>query len=194
MTSHSINNYPDYIINGGLNFSDYYNPANRNQTPEVLTSYILENITDNIKTIIDVGCACGKNFIPFADSFNCIGFDRAPADVIKWVCDTDNLTYYECSIEDFIDHIDEFDIDWENSLVFTHGTLMYASHENQNRFVEAVLRKGCRNLTLQEYEPGNSGPHPYFNLNETNLKLFEKKMLRDSFAGNPTAHIILNKK
>lgn len=188
MKTHSINSYPDYLHNGGLNFSDYFNPNNREQAPEPLTGYILNNIGDNIKTIIDIGCACGKNFIPFQDSFQCIGFDRAPAEVINWVCKTDNLTYYECSIEDFIEHIDELDVDWENSLVFTQGALMYTSHENQNRFVEAVLRKGCKNLTLQEYEPGNSGPHPYLNLNEENLKLFNKIVFRD----NATAHILLN--
>jgi hypothetical protein len=192
MKNYKINNYPDYIYGAaGINFTSYYTPHAGNQTPEKVLEYIKPKLDTNIKTIINFGCASGRDFIPFETDYNCIGFDIAPIDDIIWVCKTDNLTYYECSIEDFLLNIDNFKFDFPNSLIYTQGTLMYVSPEMQNIFVETLISKGCKNIILQEYEPGNSGCHPCMNLNDQNIKLFEKKMFRDIYNGNPTAHILI---
>lgn len=192
MKHFSINSYPNYSSGAaGIDFSSYYTPHSGNQQPEIIMNKLKTSIPNHINTIINFGCASGRDFIPFQDSHNCIGFDIAPFEAIIWVCETNNLTYYECSIEDFLLNIDTFNIDWINTLIYTQGTLMYASHEDQNKFIEILLKKECKNIILQEYEPGNSGPHPYLNLNEKNLKLFKKKMFRDTYEGNPTAHILL---
>lgn len=192
MKNISVNKYLNYQYGAaGINFNSYYTPYSGNQTPEKVISWVKENLPNNIKTIINFGCASGRDFIPFQDVFNCVGFDIAPAEAITWVCKTDNLTYYECSVEDFLLNIDGFEFDWTNTLVYTQGTLMYVSHENQNIFVETLLKKGCKNIILQEYEPGNSNTNPYLNLDEKNLLLFKKKMFRDEYNGNPTAHMLL---
>lgn len=192
MKNYSINKYPDYQHGAeGINFTSYFSPHSGNQTPEKVLEIIKPNLSINIQTVINFGCASGRDFIPFQDDYTCIGFDIAPSEDITWVCKTDNLTYYECSIEDFLLNIDNFKFDFPNSLVYTQGTLMYVSHEIQNIFVETLLEKGCNNIILQEYEPGNSSHHPYLNLNESNLKLFKKQMFRDRYEGNPTAHLYL---
>jgi hypothetical protein len=192
MKNYKINSYPDYIYGAaGINFTSYYTPHSGNQTPEKVLEYIKPNLSSNIKTIINFGCASGRDFIPFETDYTCIGFDIAPIEDITWVCKTNNLTYYECSIEDFLSNIDNFKFDFSNSLVYTQGTLMYVSPEIQNIFVETLLSKGCNNIILHEYEPGNSGCHPYMHLNDQNIKLFEKKMFRDTYSGNPTAHILI---
>jgi hypothetical protein len=194
MKNFSINKYPDYTSGAaGINFTSYYTPHSGNQTPEKVIEYLKENISSNITTIINFGCASGRDFIPFQDTHNCVGFDIAPFEAITWICKTDNLSYYECSIEDFLLNIDNFKFDWPNTLVYTQGTLMYVSHENQNLFTEILLKKGCKNIIFQEYEPGNSGHHPYLNLNSQNISIFEKRMFRDRYEGNPTAHLYLNK-
>jgi hypothetical protein len=192
MKNYSTNKYPNYQYGAaGINFTSYFTPHSGNQTPEKVLEYVKPNLNSNIKTIINFGCASGRDFIPFQDDYDCVGFDIAPIEDITWVCKTDNLTYYECSIEDFLSNIDKFLFDFPNSLVYTQGTLMYVSHENQNIFVETLIKKGCNNMILQEYEPGNSSHHPYLNLNEQNLKLFKKIMFRDIYEGNPTAHILI---
>lgn len=194
MKHYSINKYPNYASGAaGINFTSYYTPHSGNQIPEKVIEYLKENISPNITTIINFGCASGRDFIPFQDTHECIGFDIAPSEEIVWVCKIDKLIYYECSVEDFLLNINNFKINWNKSLVYTQGTLMYVSHENQNIFVETLLEKGCKNIVLQEYEPGNSGPHPYLNLNNKNISIFEKRMFRDKHEGNPTAHLYLNK-
>ena len=36
-----------------------------------------------------------------------------------------DVEYHECSLEDFIKNYDGFSIDWKNSLVMSHVSLMY---------------------------------------------------------------------
>jgi hypothetical protein len=80
-------------------------------------------------------------------------------------------------------------------LIYSHGSMMYAPHNYQNKFVEKVLEKGCKNIVMQEYEPGNSSNIiPYLNLNEDNLKLFTKKLFKDQHFHMPMAHISLLEK
>lgn len=189
MKNITIKQYPNYQHGAaGISFSHYFE-GSRDwlHKYEPLLDYVKTKISSNIHTIINFGCASGRDFIPFQDTYNCVGFDIAPPGVISWVCKTDNLTYYECSIEDFILNINNFSFDWPNTLVYTQGTLMYVSPEIQNFFVESLLSKGCTNMVFQEYEPGNSGPNPCLDLNENNLKIFSKAVFRD----NTTAHIFL---
>jgi hypothetical protein len=193
MKSYIINNYPNYQYGeGGLNFSHYYD-GSRDwlHQHEPLLDYIKEKLQPNINTVVIFGCASGRDFLPFQDNFTCVGFDIAPQEQINWVCKTDNLIYLQCSIEDFVDNIDIFEIKWDDVLVYSHGSMMYASHSYQNKFIEILLEKGCENIVMQEYEPHNSGHNPYLNLNKKNLQLFEKKMFKDSYEGQPTAHILI---
>jgi len=184
--------YKNYNYDGFFEHYFKHTPSNPiGNTPEEVLIKCKSIIPSYVDTIIIFGCSNGRDFIPFQDEYNCIGFDLAPLGYIDWVCKTDNLTYYQWSIEDYLDNFDHSELDLSKCLVYTQGTLMYVSHEKQNLFVEMLLEKGCNNIILQEYEPGNSSHHPYLNLNESNLKLFKKQMFRDRYEGNPTAHLYL---
>lgn len=173
------------------------------QHPEIIISKIKPLMPPHIDTIINFGCANGRDFIPFHDDYNCVGFDLAPLDHIDWVCKTKNLTYYQCSIEDLMGHTpdrskfppDLRDLlqDLSTSLVYTNGTLMYVSPLNQDKFISYLLENGCRNMVFQEYPPSSGyvqfGVPKKFNPNKKYLELFDTKSYREGL----TAFIYLEK-
>lgn len=194
MQSVSIAHYINYQVGrfDNLNFKRYHD-GNEDwlQKSEAVTEHISKILPEHIDTVLIFGCSSGRDFIPFQNRYKCLGIDIAPVDAIKWVCDTTNLTYVECSIEDFIVNIDIFQLDWNNTFVYASGTLMYVTPETQNELIDLLLQKGCSNMLFQEYEPGNSGAHPYLSLNEINLARFKKKLFRETHYHQPMAHILM---
>lgn len=194
MQSISVASYPNYQVGrfDNLNFKKYHdgNEAWLHK-PEAATEHISKILPSHIDTVLIFGCSSGRDFIPFQSTHKCLGLDIAPVGAIKWVCDTTNLTYVECSIEDFITNIDIFQLDWHNTFVYASGTLMYATPEVQNQLVDVLLEKGCNNMLFQEYEPGNSGVHPCLDFNEVNLAKFKKKLFRETHYHQPMAHILM---
>ena len=152
-------------------------------TPEVILVEHKSSIPDYVNTIINFGCSNGRDFIPFQDEYNCIGFDLAPLGYIDWVCKTDNLIYYQCSIEDYLDHFDHSDEDLSNSLIYTQGVLMYIPPQDQNRFIQHFLDRNCKNMIFHEYPPTYDGPHAKFNPDQKYLDLFEQKSFRKDLTG-----------
>ena len=179
-------------------FDHYYrhNPQNPvGDDPEPIALAIKPLIPDHITTIINFGCANGRDFIPFQDKYKLIGFDLVPGEYIEWVCNTDNLTYYQCSIEDYITtHIPSSPEDLSKTLVYTSGTLMYLQKPGYNndpqykqllipgkskirspqqKFISYLLEKGCRYMVFQEYV---SAFHPgkHEELFEPNLHYYSK--------------------
>ena len=51
-----------------------------------LLDYVKEQLPSNINTIINFGCASGRDFIPFQDDYNCIGFDLASPSTFSLKC------------------------------------------------------------------------------------------------------------
>lgn len=146
-----------------------------------LDTHVLPFLKSNITTVLDFGCANGRNFYPFKN-YNCVGFDLYQTNQIKKFCDFD---YHVSSVEDFVNNIDLYQIDWQNALVMSHGCLMYCKNsEDQNKFITKLRDKGCKNLVLHEYvsdkviKAGNmsdfarNGGLGYLDLNTQNLSLF----------------------
>ena len=172
------------------NISDFFRnwlvSQNAISTPEEwLKEIVVDNLSKNINTIIDIGCAKGRNFLPFKDkNFNLIGFDiNSPEDVNKFSLIQADFKYHQCSIEDLIQKYDTFDIKWEECLVMSHGTLMYCKEaETQNTLVKTLRTAGCKNFVFHEYASNKVLPDlsprakqdglGYLDLNEDNLKLF----------------------
>ena len=185
------------------NFFDHYFSSKEEwlHNPEQpLLDYVLNHLPEYVDTIINFGCANGRDFIPFQDRYNCIGFDLASPSIIKWVCKIDNLTYYQCSIEDYLDNFNHTDEDLSNCLIYTQGTLMYLSHENQNRLIKHLLNHNCKNIVFHEYPPecvfeqGNGvNPTSNFNPNLETLNLFKRKHFRSIIERQPTGFLYLNK-
>tara|TARA_R110000796_G_scaffold146087_1_gene262775 strand:- start:2203 stop:2760 length:558 start_codon:yes stop_codon:yes gene_type:complete len=135
-------------------FKHYYKHNPRNpvgNVPEHITYEIKPLIPDYITTIINFGCANGRDFIPFQDKYNLVGFDLVKGDYIEWVCDTTNLIYYQCSMEDFMEphNIDVEDL--STSLVYTNVSLFYLE-DKQEEFITYLLNKKCQNMVFQEYK------------------------------------------
>jgi len=167
-------------------FEHYYKTDPNNpigSTPEQILIEYKPLLPTYIDTIINFGCSNGRDFIPFQDEYNCIGFDLAPLNYIDWVCKTTNLTYYQCSIEDYLLEFNHTDRDLSNILVYTQGTLMYLHPDNQNRFIQHLLDHNCKNMIFHEYPPEYKGPHTNFNPDKKYLDLFEKKNFRKDLTG-----------
>ena len=180
--------------------------------PEIwIEEYLIPKIPKNIKTIVDFGCANGRNLLPFKDKYNCIGFDIFPKkNVIPANYKPNSLdirknyheelldpfgkkvnldpyfffTYYECTMEDFLEHHNQYNINWEECLFFCQGTLCYLQSKEQNKFIDLLKSLGCKNFVISEYNSclsirnGNMNDRSkdkglgYIDLNKTNSKLF----------------------
>lgn len=146
-----------------------------------LETHVFPYIPKNIKTIVDFGCANGRNFQPFID-YECIGFDMYQPEEINYA---NSFKYYVSSIEDFISSKNFYPIKWEDSLVMSHGTLMYCVNSKmQNNFIKVLRDKGCQNFVFHEYtsniliENGNlserarNGGLGFLDLDLDNMQLF----------------------
>lgn len=202
--------FDNYVRNHG---------ARKNHSEEWLKEYVVDKISDNVTTIVDFGCAVGRNFTPFNTQYNnsenihkpykFIGFDIHPEEKIQEQKLID-FVYYKYSLEDFMENINDFDIKWEECLVFSHGTLMYFKEKTGvNMFINKLRNKGCKNFVFNEYasisaqqglsEYALNGGLGYIDLNEENLKLFTPPLgLKINMGEEPfyefDAHIHLEKK
>lgn len=185
VTNYSYNSFFDHY------FSNNEEWMNKYESP--LLDYIKDSLPDYVNTVINFGCANGRDFIPFQNDFNCVGFDLASPSIIKWACKTDNLTYYQCSVEDYLDKFNHDNIDLSSCLIYTQGTLMYVSHENQNKFINHLLNQNCKNIVIHEYPPEYPHDQGYFNPSQEILNLFERKHFRTIIEKQPTGFLYLNK-
>ena len=173
-------------------FEHYFKHDDSNpvgNSPEQILLECKSLLPEYIDTIINFGCANGRDFIPFEDDYNCIGFDLAPPKYIDWVCKTYNLTYYQCAIEDYLNNFDHSNGDLSTTLIYTQGTLMYLHPDDQNKFIQHILDRNCKNIIIHELPPEYSGPHTKFNPDQKYLDLFEQKSFRREVVG----FIYLNK-
>lgn len=176
-------------------FDHYFNSDEEwlSKPEQLLVDYVRPNLPDYITTVMNFGCANGRDFIPFQDDYTCIGFDLASPDIIKWACKTDNLIYYQCSIEDYLDRFNHEDLDLSTCLVYVQVTLMYLTREYQNKFIDHLFKYNCKNIVLHEYPPEYTGPHTKFNPDPKYLPLFERKHFRPVVEGQPTGFILMDK-
>jgi hypothetical protein len=178
-------------------FEHYFkhNPENPiGNVPEPILIDLKSKIPSYVDTIINLGCSNGRDFIPFQDDYNCIGFDLAPLGYIDWVCKTKNLTYYQCSIEDYMNNVITTHLqvhmrkDLSTSLVYTQGALCYVSPNNQEKFISHLLDNNCKNMIFHEYPPEYTGIHSNFTFqpcwhHQKYLDLFERKKYKGECVG-----------
>ena len=191
MKNFTINNY-----NYTSFFDHYFNGTDEwlKKPEQPLLDYVKSQLPDYVDTIINFGCANGRDFIPFHDDFNCIGFDLASPSIIEWACKTDNLIYYQCSIEDYLTQFNHSDSDLSTTLIYAQVTLMYLSDEYQDKFIQHLLDSNCKNIVFHEYPPEYMGPHTKFNPSSKYLNLFQRKHFRPEIEGQPTGFLYLDNK
>ena len=156
----------DRYVKHAANWSHYYkhNPGNPvGNIPEIVLTEIKPLLPNYIDSVLIFGCANGRDFVPFQDDYNIMGFDIKKAKDIDFVCKTDNLTYYQCTMQDYA--LENYTIhdgtmhkDLSKSLVYTGVSLMYLDSHEQEEFISYLLDKGCKNMVFQEYT-SNFGAH-----------------------------------
>jgi len=167
--------------------SDFFKgySVGKGHAPEFwLEEHVVDKLSSNITTIVDFGCANGRNFIPFPkEKYKYVGFDIFNPLDIKWMNNID-VDYYACSLNDFFTEYHNYDIDWKNSLFMSHVTLMYLNDSiEQNNFLNLMKSLGCENFALHEYgsdkvladlsNHARDNKLGYLSLNEINKKMFE---------------------
>ena len=167
--------------------------------PEPIIAYIKNNLPDYVDTIINIGCSNGRDFIPFEDDYKLIGLDLAAPDVMEFSpkLNTDNLTYYQCSIEDYLYEFNHDDLDLSKALVYTSGVLLYTPQSVQIEVVNHLIKSGCKNMVFQEYTPDApcNGDWGKFEPGSNIVNLFDMKSFWESPNGRdstPLGHIILD--
>ena len=98
-----------------------------------------------LDSVIDFGCAAGRNLQPFAGRYRLYGVDLPPASEIGWK--VEGVTYFQSPLQDF-----RFDGSLERTLCIAHGTLMYVDARQQRAFIARLLEQGCKNFIFQEYD------------------------------------------
>ncbi|TSC87206.1 MAG: hypothetical protein G01um10148_311 [Parcubacteria group bacterium Gr01-1014_8] len=139
---------------------EHYYEANTGKSPWITDAIPeLSNIQlpAHVDTILDVGCASGRSFIPFDRKLKLWGIDIVPYGRIKWVRPFSNLTYEQITVEKLTERFEREEIDLSHTFVFECGTLMYIGADYQNRFFNACQKRGCRNFMFLDYPPGTVG-------------------------------------
>lgn len=121
--------------------------------PELFLYDVINILPSYIDQVIILGCASGRDFIPFNNKYKLIGFDIAPFNEIVWVDEFKNLEYHECSIKDFTEYTNNNNIlqDLSKTLIHSSVTMMYESNEIQNKFFQELINRNCTNFIFNEY-------------------------------------------
>src|SRR3989344_4688952 len=107
-------------------WENYYE-ANSDWLTEPIPELVHLTLPAHINTILDVGCASGRSFIPFDGKLNLWGIDIVPYNRIKWVQSFSNLTYEQIIVEKLTERFERREIDLSHTFIFACGTLMYIS-------------------------------------------------------------------
>ncbi len=118
---------------------------------EICLKYLLKYIPRYIKNILILGCANGRDFIPFDGKYHLYGLDIVSFSEIRWIRPFQNLVYRCLTVEDLTKMLEYSDVDLHDTLIYSIGTLMYVSEHDQKKFYEYALISGCVNLIFQEY-------------------------------------------
>jgi SAM-dependent methyltransferase len=115
--------------------------------PEKCFQELMTSIPDHIDTVIDFGCAAGRNLALFNGKYKLFGVDLIDEKKMEWKENFQNLTYIKSKLQNF-----NFEHSMETFLCISHGTIMYCNPEEQKRFLTQLKEKGCKNFIFQEYD------------------------------------------
>lgn len=107
-------------------------------------------VPEYVDTIIEIGCANGRNLAFFENRYRLIGLDIHPASSIIWVKPLNNFEYHECSYQDMPSYPVKFPL--ATSLITTFGSFMYLNKNEQQAFFDYIISNGCKNAMFYEYE------------------------------------------
>jgi len=131
---------PDYIRGS-------FGPNDGKRHWELVFEETFKHVPKNIDTVVDLGCAAGRNlyFYSHQDQIkNLIGIDIS--DEIDFY-PMDNFTYIKSLISDWRPRFT-----LENTLIISHGCLMYYDFKAQIEMINNWIELGCENFIFQEYD------------------------------------------
>lgn len=117
-----------------------------------------------VDTFFDVGCAAGRNLVPFDGTLKLRAADVVPYEHIRWVRDFKNLTYEQQTVEQLTYSLKGQDL--STTLIFTCAVLSYVKPDDQWAFFRTCLEAGCRAFLFYEFPQGSRE-----NPNDHNFKL-----------------------
>jgi hypothetical protein len=120
----------------------------------------------HIDTIVDIGCAAGRNLIPYDGEYKLIGIDLPDRQRLKFLRDFKDFRYIKASVQKLTRMLERGELDLRNAVVHTHSVLVYVPERWQKRFYNACIRAGCRNFHLEEYPQSKISPEEYFKLDQ----------------------------
>ncbi len=94
-----------------------------------------------IDSVIDFGCAAGRNLALFDGGLKLYGVDLVPEEQIEWRQPLRDLTYISSPLQNFASRFTER---MDRFLCISHGTIMYLAGDEQRTFIENLARLGCR--------------------------------------------------
>jgi hypothetical protein len=110
-----------------------------------------------IDSVIDFGCAAGRNLEPFAGRYTLYGVDIVPEAQIQ--LRPSGVTYLQSRLQEFPRR---FGRSLERFVCIAHGVLMYLTPSEQRAFIEQLVGLGCKNFFFQEYDADTLGKQNYF--------------------------------
>ena len=157
-----------------MNFDHYYRGGRFTQTAEFV-EFCKPLLPKYIDTILEFGCANGRNLQIFNKEYNLQGYDIVKKSDIEFVMDFSNFKYKKSTIEEWIK---VYNKDLSKTFVMCSGTLMYISSDSQNKLIEKLFKLNCKNMAFQEYYPDlhpSQGPPTGggANFNKKYMDLFE---------------------
>ncbi|MEN9561310.1 MAG: Methyltransferase domain [Candidatus Parcubacteria bacterium] len=132
--------------------------------PERCLVELKPHIPSHIDTILNLGCGAGRDFIPFDGELKLWGLDIVPFERIKWLRSFKNFTYTQAYLEDFTKELEAGKYDLSHVLVYSHGTLMYLTKRDQERFFQACKKSGATVFIFSEYPEGGHENEEFFKL------------------------------
>lgn len=107
-------------------------------------------IPNKINTIIDLGCAAGRNLLYYNNRYNLIGVDLPKKEDIEFY-PLNNFEYISCPIQNLpTTNFNTYNLN--DCLVISHGSLMYISPQQQFNLINSLLNQNCKNFIFQEYD------------------------------------------
>jgi hypothetical protein len=112
-----------------------------------------------VDTVIDFGCAAGRNLEAFDGRLKLYGVDLPAESEIGWRTPLRDFTYVSSRLQDLPRKLD---VSMERWLCISHGVLMYLAPAEQRSFLEFLRARGCKNFVFQEYDQDTLGKQGYF--------------------------------
>lgn len=127
-------------------WSRWYSSKHLQSAPEKCFENLKPLIPDYVDSVLDFGCAAGRNLTPFNNEFKLYGVDLPEKDNIRF-SPLNHFTYFQGKLQEF-----KAPFSLSKFLCISHGTLMYLTADEQGHFIEHLIESGCKNFIFQEYD------------------------------------------